>query len=78
MLRGEKSETSQGLDMLTVITSLSTDFSGSLIGKDSQEVKDSRQCYCEVVASLRANCIIQGVKSVCVCVLNLVDFYFGR
>lgn len=69
MLRGEKSETSQGLDMLTVMTSLSTDFSGSLIDKDSQEVKDSRQCYCEGVASLRANCIIQGVKSVCVCLI---------
>ncbi|CBK20872.2 uncharacterized protein [Blastocystis hominis] len=49
-------------DMLTVMTSLSTDFSGSLIDKDSQEVKDSRQCYCEGVASLRANCIIQGIS----------------
>ena len=58
------------------MTSLATDFNESLIDGDKQEVKDSRQKYCEGIASLRANCILQNVTSLYV--LNRADFCIGR
>lgn len=58
------------------MTSLATDFNESLVDGDSQEVRDSRQTYCEGIASLRANCILQTVTSLHV--LNRVDFCTGK
>lgn len=75
-LRGKESEVSQGLDTLTFMMSLATDFNESLINGDSQEVRDSRQKNCEGIASLRANCIIQTVTSLHV--LNRADFCTGK
>ena len=44
------------------MTSLATDFNESLVDGDRQEVRDSRQTYCEGVASLRASCILQNIS----------------
>lgn len=45
------------------MTSLAADFNESLVDGDSQELKESRQKYCEGIASLRASCILHDVRS---------------
>ena len=57
------------------MTSLATYFSSSVTEKDKQEVKESRQKYCENIASLRASCILQSVRFVLAS--DSVDFCFG-
>lgn len=58
------------------MTSLAADFNESLVDGDRQEVRDSRQTYCEGVASLRASCILQNVMSLYV--LDRADFCIGK
>lgn len=58
------------------MTSLASSFNCSLVDGDKQEVKENRQKYCEAVASLRANCILQSV--VTLEMFNFLDFGFGR